>query len=275
MGGRRSLLVLAALAAAVLAGITPAPPAAAAPAYPSTMAALGDSITRAYDVCCSYADHPEKSWSTGSASDTITSHYEHLLARNPAISGKAANLAVTGAKMAAGPTQAGNVPSDAGYVTILLGANDVCTSSTSTMTPTGDFQSQFWNTLYNVHWKAPNALIFVSSIPNVYQLWSTLHTNVAARLVWASAKICQSMLSGSNTEAQRQTVAARETAFNNALRDTCTSSTYSAICRWDGLATYNVKFSSSQVSTLDYFHPNASGQAVLASTTWAASYWGP
>ena len=264
----------AALATTVLAGIAPAATASAAPAYPSSMAALGDSITRAYDVCCSYADHPEKSWSTGSASDTITSHYERLVALNPAISGHAANLAVTGAKMAAGATQAGNLTSDVGYVTILLGANDVCTSSISTMTPTATFTTQFQSTLDTVHSKAPNALVFVSSIPNVYQLWSTLHTNLAARLVWASAKICQSMLSSSNTEAQRQTVAAREGEFNNALQSVCTSAAYSGFCRWDGLATYNVAFSSSQVSTLDYFHPNESGQALLAVKTWGASYWG-
>ena len=275
MGRRKALLVMAALATTVLAGIAPATRAAAAPAYPSSMAALGDSITRAYDVCCSYGDHPAQSWSTGSASDTITSHYERLLSRNPAISGHAANLAVTGVKMSAGPTQAGNVPSDVQYVTILLGANDVCTSSISTMTSTSTFESQFWNTLFNVHWKAPNALVFVSSIPNIYQLWSTLHTNYAARLVWAGAKICPSMLSSSNTDAQRKQVADRETAFNAAIQKVCTSATYSAICRWDDLATYKVAFSSSQVSTLDYFHPNQAGQAKLANTTWAASYWGP
>ena len=274
MGRRRLFLVIAALTTTVLAGIAPATTAAAAPAYPSSMAALGDSITRAYNVCCSYADHPEKSWSTGSASDTITSHYERLLSRNPAISGHTANLAVTGAKMAAGPAQAGNVPSDVQYVTILLGANDVCTSSISTMTSTSTFESQFWNTLFNVHWKAPNARVFVSSIPNVYQLWSTLRWNPAARLVWASAKICQSMLSGSNSDAQRRAVATREAEFNAAMQRVCTSATYSAFCRWDNFATYNVAFSSSQVSTLDYFHPNQSGQAVLASKTWAASYWG-
>jgi lysophospholipase L1-like esterase len=176
--------------------------------------------------------------------------------------------------MAAGPTQAGNVPSDVQYVTILLGANDVCTSSSSTMTSTSTFESAFWNTLYNVHWKAPKARVFVSSIPNVYQLWSTLHTNSAARLVWASAKICQSMLSSSNTEAQRQAVATREAEFNSAMQRVCTSATYSAFCRWDNLATYNVKFTASQVSMLDYFHPNRAGQALLASTTWGASYWG-
>ena len=266
--------MMAVLATTVLAGIAPATTASAAPAYPSSMAALGDSITRAYDVCCSYADHPAQSWSTGYASDTITSHYERLLSRNPAISGHAVNLAVTGVKMASGPTQAGNVPSDVQYVTILLGANDVCTSSISTMTSTSTFESQFWNTLFNVHWKAPKALVFVSSIPNVYQLWSTLHGNVAARLVWASAKICPSMLSSSNTEAQRQAVATREGDFNKAMQRVCTSATYSAFCRWDNFTTYNVAFSSSQVSTLDYFHPNQSGQAVLASKSWGASYWG-
>jgi lysophospholipase L1-like esterase len=265
---------MVALATTVLAGIAPATAASAAPAYPSSMAALGDSITRAYDVCCSYADHPEKSCSTGSASDTITSHYERLLSRNPAITGHASNLAVTGVKMADGKRQAGIVPADVQYVTILLGANDVCTSSISTMTSTADFETQFWNTLFNVHWKSSKALVFVSSIPNVYQLWSTLHWNPAARLVWASAKICPSMLSSSNTEAQRQAVATREGDFNKAMQRVCTSATYSAFCRWDGGATYNVKFTSSQVSTLDYFHPNQSGQAVLASTSWGASYWG-
>jgi hypothetical protein len=48
---------------------------------------------------------------------------------------------------------------------------------------------------------------------------------------------------------------------------------HSAFCRWDNLVTFNVAFSSSQVSTLDYFHPNESGQALLASKTWTASGW--
>jgi len=65
-------------------------------------------------------------------------------------------------------------------------------------------------------------------------------------------------------------VVAREQAFNQILADTCAAY---ARCRWDGLATYNYKFSTSQVSVLDYFHPSLSGQAALASVTWAASWW--
>jgi len=280
VGRRIRLLLIGVLTVAGTIAIGPPATAAArstatAVPYPSSMAALGDSITRAFDVCCSYADHPANSWSTGTdASDGVASHYEHLLALNPAISGHAANLAVTGAKMAAGPTQAGGLGADVQYVTVLLGANDICTSSASTMTPTDTFRTQFQSTLDQVRAKAPNANVFVSSIPNVYQLWSTLHGNFLAQAVWAGAKICQSMLALTNTQAMRTAVANHETELNNVLRDTCTSAAYGAFCRWDDLATYNVKFSASQVSTLDYFHPNKSGQALLATTTWNASYWG-
>jgi hypothetical protein len=35
--------------------------------------------------------------------------------------------------------------------------------------------------------------VFVSSIPNLYQLWEVLHTNSLAGWVWADFHICQSM----------------------------------------------------------------------------------
>ena len=41
----------------ILAGLV-ARPARAAPQPPGSMAAIGDSITRAADVCCWYGDHP-------------------------------------------------------------------------------------------------------------------------------------------------------------------------------------------------------------------------
>src|SRR5829696_4784954 len=128
MGRVARIMVLALVV--VLAGLV-AQPAWAAPPLPSSMAAIGDSITRAYDVCCSYGDHPGQSWSTGSTSyDGIASHYERIRQRNSAITGRGYNDAVTGAKMSAAPTQAAQaVNQGARYVTILLGANDLCTSS--------------------------------------------------------------------------------------------------------------------------------------------------
>jgi lysophospholipase L1-like esterase len=268
--GRVARIVVVTLAV-VLAGLV-AQPAWAAPPLPSSMAAIGDSITRAYDVCCSYGDHPGQSWSTGSTSyDGISSHYERLRQLNSAIAGRGYNDAVSGAKMAAAPTQAAQAVSQgARYVTILLGANDLCTSSPSTMTSTATFRAQFSQAMATLMAQDRKPYVFVSSIPNIYQLWQVLHTNSLARWVWATARICQSMLGATRTEAERQLVVDRERAFNQILAEVCAQ--YSR-CRWDGGAVYNYRFSPSQVSTLDFFHPSLSGQAALARITWAASWW--
>jgi lysophospholipase L1-like esterase len=170
--------------------------------------------------------------------------------------------------MASGPAQAASAASQgAQYVTILLGANDLCTGSTATMTSVTDFRSQFTQMLRAL---PATTYVFVGSIPNIYQLWQVLHTNSVARYVWQTAHICQSMLAGTNTETQRQAVVSRESAFNQALAEVCAQF---ANCRWDGGAIYGYAFSSSQVSTLDYFHPNLSGQAALANLTWNKSWW--
>jgi lysophospholipase L1-like esterase len=268
--GRVARIVLLSLVV-VLAGLV-AQPAWAAPPLPSSMAAIGDSITRAYDVCCSYGDHPGQSWSSGSTSyDGIVSHYERIRRVNPAITGRGYNDAVSGAKMAAAPTQATQaVNQGARYVTILLGANDLCTSSPSTMTSTTTFRAQFSQAMATLMAQERDPYVFVSSIPNLYQLWEALHTNSLARWAWSNFHICQSMLAATNTETQRQQVVTREVAFNQILAEVCAAY---ARCRWDNKAVYNYRFSASQVSSLDFFHPSLSGQAALARVTWTASWW--
>ena len=264
---RRVLLLV--LAAAVLA-----PAANAAPPFPTSMAAVGDSITRATDVCCWYGDHPAQSWSTGGGVlDGIRSHYERIRAVQPAITGRNYNDARAGAKMrdATGQAQVA-VGQGARYVTILMGANDVCTSSISTMTSVADFRAQFTSTMNTLAQGLPTgSTVFVSSIPNVYQLWALFRNDPAAQLVWALAGICQSMLSPANSEQDRQTVLTRERAFNQVLAEICGQY---AMCRFDGGAVFGYTFTSGQVSRLDYFHPSRSGQAALASITWASSWWG-
>jgi lysophospholipase L1-like esterase len=261
--------------AAIVAVVCLAAPsiASAAPPLPNSIAGIGDSITRAADVCCWYGDHPAQSWSTGGgAFDGISSHYERIRALKPSIYGHNYNDAKSGAKMrdAIGQAQAA-VSQGAMYVTILMGANDLCTSSVATMTSVSDFQAQFAQTLSILDAGLPNgAHVFVSSIPNIYQLWQIYHTDFTAQLVWAGAGICQSMLSLTNSEADRQAVVAREAAFNQVLAQVCGQY---AFCRYDDGATFNFSFSRSDVSKLDYFHPSLGGQAKLASLTWARSWW--
>lgn len=256
----------------VLLGVT-VMPARATLAYPNSMASVGDSITRAYDIgwCCILSDSPQYSWSTG-YSTSVNSQYRRLLALNPTISGHEYNDARTGAKMANLDSQVKTAAGQAvNYLTVLMGANDLCTSSIATMTPTATFQAQVQQALTDFFATDSNGHVYLSSLPNIYQLWSVLHTNALARSTWASFKICQSMLNANNTEAQRQQVVAQEVADNNVLATVCAQFTN---CRWDGLAAYNTQFPAGDVSTVDYFHPNIQGQNLVASVSWSAGYWG-
>ena len=246
----------------------------ATPPLPSSIAAIGDSISQAFDDCCSFGAHPQDSWSTGDGfpANGVYSHYERIMAMYPAISGHAYNDSVSGARVADTLSQAqAAVAQQAQYVTILIGADDVCTGSISSMTTTAQFTASFQSTMSTLEsGLPPGAHIFVSSIPNIYGLWSVLHGNPVAQTVWSVANICQSMLSTANTDAQRQQVVTQEQADNAALSQVC--GLY-ANCRWDGYATFDYQFSPADVSTLDYFHPSQMGQGVLAALTWHASWW--
>jgi lysophospholipase L1-like esterase len=251
----------------------PAATAAAPATGPKVVAAVGDSITRAFDVNSSafLRDAPNESWSTG-RDTAVNSEVLRLTALYGPVT--AYNDAVTGAKMASLATQMGNAVSQgADYVTVLMGANDVCTKTVAGMTPVADLTTQFRSALSTVKSGRPGATVFVSSIPNVYQLWNVLHTSGSARFAWSIYGVCQDMLSSSATEAQRQTVLTRLKEDNAALASVCAE--FTGTCFWDGGATYNVQFTAKQVSTVDYFHPSVSGQAVLASTAWVASPYGP
>jgi lysophospholipase L1-like esterase len=235
------------------------------------MAAVGDSITRAFDVNSSHflADAPAESWATGT-DGTVQSEASRLIASNPALAGHVFNDAKTGANMSALDAQlaaAASSTQQADYVTVLMGANDVCGKTVAGMTPTDTFRTEFATALTHFTTARPNATVFVSSIPNVYTLWSLLHTSGSARFAWSLYGVCQNMLGSSVTEAQRQTVLAQLQADNDALAAVCKANTQ---CRWDNYATYNVAFTTTQVSTVDYFHPSVAGQKLLAQVAWNA-----
>ena len=248
---------------------------AAHAAAPSSMASTGDSITRAFNTGgFPYIDAPSNSWSTGS-STTVNSHYRRLLALNPAIAGRAYNDAVSGADMADLNGQAQRAVSQGvEYVTVLMGANDVCASSEAAMTPVATFRTQFETAMATLTTGLPAARIYVVSIPDVYRLWEVYRTSVTAWLVWSSAGICQSLLANpwsysSADVARRARVRQRNVDYNTQLAEVCAAF---VTCRFDGNAVFNTAFARSDVTTRDYFHPSLAGQAKLAAASWAAGY---
>ena len=263
----RKLFCVASVAAVLLGlGVVPAGPAHAVVERPARMASLGDSITRGFNACGWFFDCTSRSWSTGSDS-AVNSHYRRLAAVR---SLTAYNVAKTGAKADKLPAQASSaVTQRATYATVLIGANDACTSSVSTMTSPDSFRASIRSGLQTLA-SGGVKTVFVSSVPDIYQLWQVGKGSSSARAAWAAYGICQSMLRNPTSTQQadvdrRAQVRQRVVDYNTALAEECALVTG---CVFDGNAVFGYQFTLGQLSSWDYFHPNTSGQAALSAVTW-------
>jgi hypothetical protein len=270
---RRGLSAAVATLTAIL--LLPGSPARASAGLPDSMASMGDSITRGFNACGWYVDCTYRSFSTGGSS-LVNSHYLRILAQNPAIRGHNYNDARSGAKASAMPAQAAAaVAQHVGYVTMLIGANDACTSSESTMTSVAAYRASIDSALATLRTGLPHARIAVISIPDIYRLWRIGHTNVAALSTWSLLGICPSMLArawstAGADEARRQRVRQRVIDYNVQLATACAA--YGPHCDFDDNAVFTYPFVLSNVSTWDYYHPSVSGQAVLARVSFANGF---
>ncbi|MFD3678664.1 SGNH/GDSL hydrolase family protein [Streptomyces sp. NPDC058613] len=231
---------------------------------PASVAAVGDSITRGFDACSVLADCPEVSWATGN-DPAVRSLATRLLgeAQAPA---RSWNHAVTGSRMADLTEQlaeaAANKPE---LVTVMVGSNDACRPTASSMTPVADFRSGFEQALAGLRAASPASQVYVSSVPDLQRLWEQGKDLPMVRQVWKLG-ICQSMLAdplsaASGATARREQVRARVVEYNEVLREVCAKD---PLCRYDGGAVFQYPFDAQQLSRWDWFHPGRDGQARLA-----------
>jgi lysophospholipase L1-like esterase len=264
----------------VLAGLLMGGGVAAAPApnltgYPNSMAAAGDSITRAYNTgTVPFTDQPANSWSSGTPS-SVRSHYLRILDAQPEISGRNFNVAVSGARMRDLDAQAAAVNDRAvAYITILIGANDLCSRTVGGMTSVEAFRTEFEEAMAALSAGSPRARIYVVSIPNLYRLWVILKDDALARLAWRTFDICPSLLKDPRSTdaedvARRRVVKQRSIAFNAVLKEVCALYIH---CRFDERALFHEPFTPVDISERDYFHPSLQGQQRLAQVTWAVTF---
>jgi lysophospholipase L1-like esterase len=276
MRGRMlQLLVMASL----ILGLVAAPAWAAKPpkdtgvAVPSSMASLGDSITRGFNACGWFYDCTSRSWSTGSGNG-VNSHFERLRATDSTMQ-RAYNEARTGARVSELPGQASDaVARGAGYVTILIGANDACTSTEAGMTTVEAFTADFSSAMSTLDPDGRGVNVFVTSIPDIKRLWEVGKVSGSARYAWSTYNICQSMLDNpTSTDPadvdRRNRVRQRVVDYNTAMENACAQYTN---CIYDDNVVFNYDFELSHLSGWDYFHPNTTGQNILAEQTWAVGF---
>lgn len=231
---------------------------------PASIAAVGDSITRGFDACSVLADCPEVSWATGD-DPAVQSLATRLLGAD-GVPARSWNLAVTGARMADLP---GQLTSAAEHkpdlVTVMVGSNDACRPTASSMTSVADFRAGFEQALGGLRAASPNSQVYVSSVPDLQRLWEQGKDSPMVRQIWKLG-ICQSMLAeplsgAEGATARREKVRARVVEYNEVLREVCAKD---RLCRYDGGAVFQYPFSAEQLSRWDWFHPGRDGQARLA-----------
>ena len=256
-------------------GAGPAPTTGSTKGYPSSMAALGDSITAGFGSCGTFVVCGRNSWSTGTAS-AVDSHYSRILAKNPAIKNHAQSYAEPGAEAADLPTQARRaVAVKPQYITVLIGANDACASTPGAMTSVSSFRSSVDQALARIKKALPNTRVLVASIPDIYRLWQVGHTNADAVRTWSRFHICPALLAAPTStapadDARRDQVRSRVNDYNGALQEACHA--YGKRCRWDGGSVHEVRYTLTLVNNVDYFHPNAEGQKEIAEATYPSRF---
>jgi lysophospholipase L1-like esterase len=240
---------------AAIAAPTPSP---ARLGKPTSIVAVGDSITQSTGTGALSAENPKNSWATGWE---VNSYAERLGVPTSA----RYNLAKNGARMthmvgelrdgkSGGSGDVPPMPSTAGLVMVEFGGNDLCRDSVAEMTSVADYRSQFQAGLAQIATQAPDALVQVMSIPDIYNLWyirgapydpvfhphaqSDQATGInGAQFYWKQSFFpCQSLLTNPDSyldseNQRRAAVRQRNMEYNQVLAEECAKVLR---CRFDG-----------------------------------------
>lgn len=263
-----ALAVLPASSAGAQAGPSAAPPTptAAIAGRPTSIVAVGDSITQATGTGALAQENPKNSWATGTDVSSVADRLGI---------GRRYNLSANGDTMADFAPQirngksggSGSVapsPADAGLVLLEMGGNDLCASSIGGMTSVADYRARFKAGLAQVAAQSPAALVQVLSVPDIYNLWyirgapqnATYHPEPesgqasginGARFYWGFDVFgvefpCQSLLDNPDSYAQadrdrRAAVRTRTKEYNAVLAEECAKVVR---CRFDGNSLFNL-----------------------------------
>jgi lysophospholipase L1-like esterase len=287
---RRSVAAIAVLLAG-LAGCTPESGAGPAPsgwtasaptASPSTTGAplsslkqvkvlgvIGDSISIGVNACGQPGPCPDRAWAGGSDPEV-----ESIATRLADVSGTKP-MVLRGAKDGGTVADASARMSELAaekpdLVTVLVGANDVCAPSAAEMTSVAEFRKDYGAMLAKLRSQAPGALALALSIPDISQIWQVSKDNPQAVSLWSRFPGCRNLLSNPasdapEAEAEREAAAERIVEFNQVVAELCRTA---GNCISDGGAIYDHEYTAAEISSIDYFHPSAQGQRVIAEVAW-------
>jgi lysophospholipase L1-like esterase len=252
-------------AAAGLVGLIAVSTASSAPINsgpPTSIAAIGDSITTGACTDPTCADRPQNSWSTGS-NPAVRSQFLRLRAiHRGAVEIKRFNLASSGgATMADLASQATEAVRDrAAYATVELGENDLCSNTKPAVFRTG--LERGLNVLSRG--RTPVKVLLLS-IENEAAHWRALRHDPKAATALRAGATLDCGLGYTATKSLLSKVETRARLLNGVLAAVCSEH---PDCLYDGGTYFRLPFKASDYSSADYQHLSIEGQRALAAAEW-------
>ncbi len=233
-------------------------------------ASIGDSITAAMDAERPLANR-EINWSTGTKNaEKVNSHALRIRALMPDKKVATRNFAISGSKSPDVVRQASLLArSRPDYVTVLVGANDVCAWDEEHQAQLESYEHDIRKILNTLVDANKDVKILVSAIPNM-PLLRDLGAANGCQSTWNRFKICPALLGAKRTDEERAGFARRWEDANAVLERV--SAEFPQNVRFAESASRPV-FNMGHVSKIDCFHPNVNGQDYLAGMTWADGWF--
>jgi lysophospholipase L1-like esterase len=234
-----------------------------APRPKVVMAAIGDSITRAFNSGAPLAQ-PHRSWSLGYENGVVRSHRQRL--EDMGVGVTAIDVSRSGAKSRDLAGQVGRLLryNSLDYVSFLMGANDVCDWRTNHAADLRQYETNLRQAVSRLVNHSPNVKILMVAIPNMLNLYEVASPH-RCQAKWTIMSFCPSLLGRNITALQRQYFGERLADANDALR-TVADEFADNVKFVEHAAT--LEFEWRHISRIDCFHPSAAGQAYLADETW-------
>jgi lysophospholipase L1-like esterase len=164
------------------------------------------------------------------------------------------------------------------YVTLLIGANDICADDSAGMTSTDEYKERVKSVVSQLVDASEGTKVLVSTVPDIASLKSKAENATLApplynrcKNLWETMKVCPTLTR--STGAERERVRQRVKDYNTALGE--------IVAELRAAKGDRVRIAGN-VATADYgkdhvsvdcFHPNPDGQQLLADKTWQSSWW--
>jgi lysophospholipase L1-like esterase len=237
--------------------------------------AVGDSISAGFNAD-RLLNNRELSWSTGTSGDRrVLSHFHRLTDIHGSAHVRAFNEAVMGSESADLPQQTRRLSGrQLDYVTVLIGANDVCTWSGPDLDEKlRRFKTHVTFSVQTLLDGNPGVRVVLVQIPDLFRLWELGMAN-NCQSKWNLFGICAPLLAEDRTMEERLEFRSRWEIANATLANIADQLN----ARFPGQVQFDetlgqTEFEAEHLSRLDCFHPSVAGQNLIAEKTWQAGWY--